>query len=297
MDKYLFAADLHIRTTKPRFRTENNFFKEVGLPKLQWLVNLANTNSARLIIAGDLFHTTKIDILTVNIVIKELRKAVNMPYIVVGQHDLLYQSLDLSPSPIQTLLYAEVVRLLNTSEWNNCCGLSWGDEKTCDLDIQLLVMHKTVTENDPPFFLEDAISAKDVLAMYHKAQYICSGDYHRPHVFEQGNRALINPGSMLRMNRDQQDHIPRVYLLETSTNEITKIPFPITPASEAFNIRLIDIESNKKQLSVDVTDLVDALKQTTEFPDFPTALNIVMKKAGARPITFSIKDDVLETIK
>jgi DNA repair exonuclease SbcCD nuclease subunit len=278
---YLFAADLHNRTTTPRYRTETPFFDIVCLPKIQWLIDTALQLKAVLIIAGDIFHTTKISIEALNQIIHEFSRLNKQIGIVIGQHDLEYHSTDLTPSPIQTLLYSNVITVLQGLQKFSCIGASWEEEIHPKSKAKILVTHRTITKDTPPFFLKDAVSAEEILNMYPNIQYICSGDNHSPFVYKQGNRAVINCGAMIRSNKDQYNHTPRAYHLDTKTNKITPVFFPITKSEKAFNNRLIDLEQTTDPASIDISVLATELRKTTDTPDFVDTLNFVMKKAKA----------------
>ena len=111
--KYVAAADLHIRETAPRFRKDD--YLQTGLTKLEWIVNLANKENATLLIAGDLFDTSKASFLVVNRIIEVLQKADYPPIVVNGQHDLLFH-MGLPDTPLFNLKLSELIRLHETTD-------------------------------------------------------------------------------------------------------------------------------------------------------------------------------------
>lgn len=56
---------------------------------------------------------------------------------------------------------------------------------------------------------------------------ILTGDNHFGFATKEGDCVLVNPGSMMRMNADQEDYQPRCYLYYANENEVSPVYFPI----------------------------------------------------------------------
>ena len=109
--RFIVCADLHIRSTRPRFR-KDDYFKTV-CRKLRHIVQLCNKYEVDLIIAGDIFDTVKVGYKVLNRVIQILRVLRKKCYVVAGQHDMLYHNNSLVASPLMTLVYTRSVTLLS----------------------------------------------------------------------------------------------------------------------------------------------------------------------------------------
>jgi DNA repair exonuclease SbcCD nuclease subunit len=70
-------------------------------------------------------------------------------------------------------------------------------------------------------------SAAKLLRKYSDYDLIVTGDNHKPFVEEYQGRLLVNPGSIMRMDADQINHRPRVYLWFADTNTVEPMYIPI----------------------------------------------------------------------
>ena len=105
--KWLASADWHVRSSKPRHRID--IYPESILYKIEFMVDQANQNDAGMLVAGDLFHGTKVDSYHLNLLINILRECDNDIICIPGQHDQSYHREDLTHSPYRTLEEAEVI--------------------------------------------------------------------------------------------------------------------------------------------------------------------------------------------
>lgn len=85
---------------------------------------------------------------------------------------------------------------------------------------------------------------------------ILCGDNHQSFVIEKNGRLLVNPGSLMRIKADQEEHKPRVYLWDSTNNKVEPIYLPI----EENVISREHIEKNKK-IELLSNKFVDCLKE------------------------------------
>lgn len=233
--RYIATADLHGRKNKPEYRTDEDYL-ETFLGKLSWIVNMANLQKARILIAGDIYDSSLCGSDVNNRVLSTLLKAKYKPYVVAGQHDLLYHT-DLHKTPLYNLELAGAVRIIH-GEYGQFTGVGFEEEIPSEANT-ILIMHKTITPGKPPFFLPDAMAAKTFIRRYKHFKYIVSGDYHPNHYTKLGDTHLINCGTIMRNKRDMVDHIPTVWLIDTLEDVVTPLVVPHKPFEEVFDLEAI----------------------------------------------------------
>ena len=276
MARYIFAADLHIRSNRPHLRKDDYFLTVIG--KFRQILKHCRDKKAILIVAGDFFDSTKVGIKVVNAVMKLMRTAKVECRVVLGQHDMNFHTMDFSGSPVQTLVHAGLVKVL-TKNLEGMCGCSFGEEPN-DPEHHpdnILVIHKSITPGTPPFYLPDALSSEDMIEKYMGYQIIVSGDYHQPFVAKKWNRVLINCGPMMRENIDQVDQKPRVYFVDTEENTILPLFLRIKPASEVFSLDMAK-KAEESRFSEELGEFVTLLKSNKNKPNFFDTVKLVMKE-------------------
>jgi DNA repair exonuclease SbcCD nuclease subunit len=300
MNRFIFCADLHIRKNKPQFRSEDNFLDDIIIPKLTWIITQANTADAYVAIAGDTFDNIKISWEVFNKIVVVLKKCKHQIFTIAGQHDQSYHQKNLENSPLKALELSGVVKMVDEKGFNNLYGCSWGDDieiqKDDYTDNKVLLIHKTITPEAPPFFLKDAESADHALKKFPKFKYIIAGDYHIPHVTERNGRWVINCGSMVRQNKDQMDHTPRIYFVDIEKEIVEALMMPISPSKYAFDLRAMEL-SKKSDFSEEIDQLMESFSlNETEKIKFNTTLNLVVKETKPNNNVRSILSNVMETI-
>jgi DNA repair exonuclease SbcCD nuclease subunit len=255
--KYLACADLHIKAQKPLYRTDN--YLEACLGKLNQIVDIANREKAIPLIAGDTFDSHRVSLGVLNDVIEILSGCEFKPIVVPGQHDMRYHSQDLYGTPLETLELADVIKVLQCHEQDGVTGVGWGAEIP-EEGSDILLIHKCVTPDEPPFFLPDAISAKELAHNYKQYRVIISGDYH-PCFVQKFRRAniVVNCGTMMRNSKDLIAHKPMVHLIDIGEKvDIQSIELKVKPAEEVFDLGKIEYEK-QHGIEVDTTKIKQLL--------------------------------------
>jgi hypothetical protein len=279
---YLACADIHISEHKPRYRKDDYF--AASCEKLKWAISQANEHEAQLIIAGDLFDSSKASVYVLNTVMGIIQAADKEPIVIAGQHDLRYHT-SLEKTPIYnlalsgdiTLLISDSMKFHTSTGTSIISGYSWEKEpQDPNFHTDILMLHHCCTPEEPPFFLEDATSAADLSKMYPNAKYIVCGDYHIPH--HTGN--VINCGTFMRNKKDMLDHQPYVWLIDTDKDEVKKIKVPIAPADEVFDIEAIAYDE-EHGITVDtekLKELMDGALETVDLKNVVFSIYSKMKK-------------------
>jgi DNA repair exonuclease SbcCD nuclease subunit len=258
--------------------------------KLRQIIKLCNKYEAILILAGDIFDSPTVGHKVVNVIIQLLGKLKTKCIIVPGQHDQVNHLKDLEASPLFTLHLSKKIEILhNRNPYNigyDVYGSGFGTNPVgIERGKNILVIHKSITPEKPPFFLPDAISAKEAFKKYDGYQYIISGDYHVPFIKKVGKRLLINCGSMMRENVDQIEHKPRVYLLDLEKNRAKPIFLKIENYESVFALDMVK-KKEASLLSDELGELVDVLKESNKRPDFIQTVKVISnsEKVGKKVI-------------
>lgn len=273
LKRILTCGDLHIRFTTPGMRMEEDFFEQVCVPKLEWLVSTANDEDAVILIAGDIFDVATSRYLLPNTIAPILKKARYTPIAIPGQHDMNHHSQLLMDTPYMALVEMGAIRNAHSKVVDGVHGAGFGVEPNPKLKADILLAHFCVTEKEPPFFLSEALSAEDYLDKHSEYKVIVTGDYHVPHVTEKDGRLLINCGPLFRKEQTQIDFLPRVYLIDLDNLDCECIYIPIVPGADAFDLAKI-AKSKSMGISEEdmdtsaLRDMLMADKETAiEFPD------------------------------
>ena len=220
----IFCSDLHLREDIPVCRTDD--FVQAQFDKLDYISALQRRYDCPVLHGGDLFDKWKPSPNLLRLAILHLPKQF---YTIYGQHDLPQHSLELADKcGINTLSAGKHLKILD--------GCHWGQEPTeASLILhpwstdrrEILVWHKMNYQGKKPWPGCTDPPALGLLRKYPQYDIILTGDNHKTFVEEYQGRYLINPGSMMRMDADQVDHKPCVFLWYAIDNTIKQVFLPI----------------------------------------------------------------------
>jgi len=216
----ILTSDWHLLEKNPICRIDD--LVETQWWKVQFIKDLQTSYNCPVIHAGDLFDKWKPSpwLLTMTMVFMP-----KMFYTVLGNHDLPQHNIDnVFKSGVRTLIEAgKILMDIGIGKGN------WGQEPD---DIKLFnrriaVLHKQVYRGKKPYGWSGGTPAIKFLMQYPQFDLIVTGDNHKPFVEECEGRLLVNPGSLLRLEADQIDHKPRIYLWDAGTNTVECVYIPI----------------------------------------------------------------------
>lgn len=233
--KFALYSDLHYRSTVPEARLDDYLSNQDKL--ITWLSE--EFKDYIHIVGGDVTHypRERSEPLTFAI---ELAKKVPVMYGVWGNHDLLYHSMELrhktTLGALETIgkfksLSEEPTVFAETADFGPVYvyGYHYGDEikhiTRPRKGTTIAVYHGMVLQGPDPFV--SGHQAVDLLSEYPEYDIILTGDNHKQFVVTDGERVLINPGSLKRDNADQVDHRPMVFTFDAETNIMDRIPVPV----------------------------------------------------------------------
>jgi len=282
--RYVGAADLHITNAQPRYRKDP--YWETCKRKLTWLVDFANSVDATILIAGDTFDNSLLNYEVVNPIIEILKKAHYTPIVVAGQHDQIFHAQNLEFTPLYNLELSGAITILNGDIAGAVYGQHYGGVIPVPVkENPLLLVHRGITPEEPPFFLQDMISAAQALEEYKDFKVVVSGDYHQSFYKRNENTHLVNCGPMMRSKKDQINVIPCVWsIVIGSTVQINKIPFPIESGEKVFDLKAIEYDA-KNSVTVDTAKLKELMNSTTDSLVFEDIVWKLYKEAEFKFIT------------
>ena len=218
----ILCADMHIRETIPICRTDD--YEQAQWKKLDFISELQRKHECSVLHAGDLFHHWKPSPELLSKTIQHLPKKF---YSVYGNHDLPQHNMELiSKCGLYTLEQAEKLNVPTFNKIFNIQLVSWNMLPFKNND-DILVWHVFTWIKKEPFPGCSQTTATCLLRKYPQYQLIVTGDNHRPFVEQYKGRLLVNPGSMMRMDANQETHRPRVYLWYAETNTVEPVYLPI----------------------------------------------------------------------
>lgn len=283
--KFIATADIHLRETAPRYRKDQ--FQVAQYKKVQWILKQSQLYKVPILIAGDIFNSPKSPYTLTNSYMELFRDHPQEIYVVAGQHDQRYHVESIANTPLGTLVIGDALSMESTKDIQMA---SWG-EKYKKSEKLVLLIHKCITPKAPPFFLEDAISAEQMLRNNPGYQFIISGDYHIGHTTQtKDGRWLINPGCIMRTNKDQIGYKPRIYCIDTNKNTVTPLYIPIAHSEDVFDFARIQLEDKTDQKVI--SELVQAIQVKTNRPNYQRILQQVIEQAkpskGVRDVITNI---------
>jgi len=270
---FIACGDLHADKKAPRYRKDD--YWGTWQHKMLSVVCMANDRNARLLIAGDIFNTSRVSPDVTNVVMAIFREAKYTPYVVAGQHDLKHHT-DVEKTPLFTLAIAGVVKIIQ-GHHKQFTGAGFEEEIPTGGNT-FLITHTCITPRKPPFYLTDAIAAKKFMRMHPKYGIIISSDYHVPFHTKSGNRHLINTGTLIRSKKDMKKYIPYIWHISTKGGvSVEKIEVPHEPYEDVFDIEAIQYEEDHG-IVVDTERLRELINAGVESSKLDTVVWTLYKK-------------------
>jgi predicted phosphodiesterase len=252
----LFIADCHFRETKPICRIDD--FIITQLDKINFIKKVSEEYKVKYIFqAGDLLDTYKVSISFLNWLID------NLPYMycIVGNHDMPSHNLnELDKSALSILHKAEVIRILNEPLETDDFILypfHFGQDITSPEKtdkVKIALWHRFIIRpNEVPAWKNDMGLVGNKLFRY-GYDLVFTGDNHEYIKMEKEGRYVINGGSLLRLNVDQIEHTPKIFVYNTNNRKVKEIEIPIQ--KDCISTEHIDV-LNKK---INTEDFLKTLK-------------------------------------
>lgn len=224
----ILTGDIHLRDDTPLCRTDNYF--EAQTESILFIRDLQKKyNGIPVLDAGDLFNKWRPSPYLLAWAIDHLPYIITVP----GNHDIPYHNIEmLNKSGLNVLDAAGVIRVvLNFTKGTDfdISPFPWGKNFLIipkNNKPQIALAHTLVYKNENLWPGLQADKAVDLLRRT-KFDLIVTAHNHKSFVVEYEGRLLVNPGSMMRMTADQENHKPCVFLWYAKTNTVEPVFLPI----------------------------------------------------------------------
>ncbi|MEN6445543.1 MAG: metallophosphoesterase [Candidatus Cloacimonas sp.] len=283
--KFFCTSDWHLRATTPKNRIDD--FSAELFRKVDWIYNMAYHNQCSYILrAGDLTNSATLPYSVtqkyIDLFLSWKEKEV-IGIDIAGQHDMRYHSNDLENTPIMTFAAAKSIILLGRGdmfepeEGIHIYGAGWNDDIPEIEDpeaFNILIIHSMMISEKIWYGQENYDSARKFLKD-NNFDLIVSGDNHKTVVscvsHINGDKWLLNTGSLMRQKSDQMDHKPCIFIFDTETRKSDIHYIPCKDISQVMNIEKI---SKEKEQSKELNDLKEKLNENVEESGLDYLLNL-----------------------
>lgn len=219
----ILCADIHLRDDIPVARTDD--YWKAQEKKFNFILQLSGEHACPIFVAGDFFDKAKSSQYLEQWVICQIKKmSYNDIYVIPGQHDLPNHNLTLyEKSSLRVLEAAGLIKFLHQeydeSDYTGLIELPGGRI--------IRMVHTMVYEMRPIHDSIEGTKASRMLKRYKQCDVVLTGDNHLTFTCtDEKGRSLVNPGSMMRMDADQQNHKPSVFLWYND-NRIEQVFLPL----------------------------------------------------------------------
>jgi len=313
--KFVACADLHFTDKTPKNRTDN--YLDSQLMKFTQILEYAEGEGAPLLIAGDVFDSVKVPYKITKLIMDTIGFYNVQIFATFGQHDLVYHSDGLNNTPLGILSTMKQVNILpcdTNISWEggkdhpevSIIGQGWNQKIKEGEGADILVTHQMVVHKKPLYpGQEDYSTANQVMNKYPWASFIISGDNHLPFTqYKKGKgQTLINCGSMMRKGKDQINHKPCVWLIDTDSRSIEDCyELKVHPYRKVFDLNKIKREElqqdSKEQARVDIEKFVNSLCMSgANKPRFQNILKRVIKEVKPDTEVINIINELMEEVR
>lgn len=214
----ILTGDWHLQDKQPVARTDN--FWETQWSKLDFLSELQKEHDCTVLHSGDLFDDWKPSLA---LLAKTIEHLLEKFWTVYGNHDLPQHNIDLAyKCGINVLEKALRLSVLSAGHWGSDALSNY------TLGGRLIhVQHIMTYQGRKPWPGCTDPTAFRLLRKHPQFDLILTGHNHKPFVEYYEGRCLVNPGSIFRLESDQKDFKPRVYLWYADTNTVEPVYLPI----------------------------------------------------------------------
>ena len=244
--KLAIIGDFHIRQTRPRYRTEEDFL-EVCMGKLRQVQQIAEDNGCFAILQpGDLFDSPTPGHLALRRFIEVRPEPSKIPFLTIhGQHDLSYHSeksaKHAATAPLEAAIALDIVdgQGYTLPKHIKIVGADFGQAPppAHEFIYNILLTHAPV--GDRPLWPGHELTSPEAYVRKHPGYdlYVL-GDYHYPFTVKVGEATLINAGCVVRQSADERTlrHRPKVVVFNTDDSSTKDIYLDAAPVEKAFDL-------------------------------------------------------------
>lgn len=284
--RLILSADWHIMSSTPRSRTDD--VPMVQFNKIEWICDLANNKDAAVLVAGDIFDKPHCPLPLLYKYMALFMYVRNGVYTIYGQHDLHFHHADIARTPYGILMLSGAIK--SASEIMDVCN--FGDDIP-EKNSHELCAHIPITKYEPPFYMEDAFSAKDFMLQHKEYGAIITGDFHEHHITETDDQILFNPGPILRADKSKQSVIPKVIYYDTISCEYEVFDIPIE--QDVFNLDLMD-KDDRSDHREKMREYANSMEVDIENADFVSNVQKLVKVMKPSDQAKKVIDEIIEEV-
>ena len=298
MGKLVFVPDVHLQEHSPRSRKDN--YPSVVLDKLNWIADYVNKEKATCIFLGDIFNAVNMPIIYMYRCIEVFKKFDNVPFVIIGNHDVPRDNQELMDrSPLGLLEKVGLVCYLQHYEMEGRVvveGFHYTQAiaPTKQLTDTVKPMKKICVAHvfyESPFNQDHNLTVSACVNLGYD-YYILGHDHTRYEVVEAPSYKVYRIGSLTRGTANENQLVrDEVYILEydTEKDEFTEVSVPCEKAREVFKesifqrkeenlINTEEVLNNLVFVSNDsIYDVLDGSEQT---PEIKAIVEAYLQAAG-----------------
>lgn len=224
--RFVLAADTHLVGQRPRCRLDSDWM-ETQRKALQFLVDTANEHHVELVLNGDVFDHPKVSTPVVNMAIRELKKARNGVYLMIGNHDAPdHVPGRIAEASLGTLLeiFPHIPQIDGVQD-----AQPFGLDRSTGAPVAFT--HQLVfrdAKSRPP--MAKGLTAAELLDQFPGAKWIFTGDFHDHYHVTIGDRHVVNPGSTITHNASKIGDKGYCALVDIEAETVQWIEIPDDPA-------------------------------------------------------------------
>ena len=218
----VFTADMHLRDSKPKCRTDD--FYATQMDKFYQVMEIVGRRDAIWVDAGDFFHQARPSYKLMSDILTVLTRYKMHVYTLQGNHDMPWHNIGKTKdSGIGVLESAGAVSFLGTTPLKYGPFCIYGAPYECGVPVpdrsdvtSILVYHGMVWPNRREAIPGvEGLTARRALSLF-QYHLVVSGHNHKSFCTETHNGVLCNVGSLTRQSADQKEHRPRVLIVTES---------------------------------------------------------------------------------
>jgi DNA repair exonuclease SbcCD nuclease subunit len=273
--RFLAISDFHISKNKPINRKESNYWIEAVKPKLDFIFYTFHKNHCDFILCGG-------DILDIPIVPDSIKSYFieqdNCIITTLGQHCLSSRLLT-DDCSISLLEKAGCVKILSErigmQQTNLISDFSSGpfpchvygcgyEEKIPEINnpnvFNILLIHILVSDKD---YWAGNVNWTSTRQLFRKTKFdlIITGDHHKTITAQKGDRWILNSGSMMRKNVDQNEHEPCFFIVDVDENKKVDVKQIFIPCNPFDDIMKVSEHARKKEIKYDMANWKNELSR------------------------------------
>lgn len=230
MLKIIHITDIHCSGKNPICRLDNLI--EEQFKKLETIISISKKEGMPIICTGDITDNPNISYSTFSKLASILRKSKDGFYVLFGNHDLQFHSIDSKNSTALGALIESVPSVKHISQFEKDYDIpidyeDWQDNRSITKNnSNILVCHRAVITNN---MTSRMWMKANTIDFYHSEDkdlkpydLILCGHFHKQYEFKKNNRIVLNPGSLTRRAANGIEiHKPSYYelILDITNNK------------------------------------------------------------------------------